>query len=169
MLGTLKNATTADAEAAVKAAADAAPAWQAMPFDEKCAIILKAADLLAGPWQLGSNAASMRGQCKTAFQAEIEAVTADAAAASEDTVTTVVMVSIWNSPLVSAYGLESAITPRATPPTIGRNPGETKLAADASTFVAAVNAMAIAAPSRPATTGPTSAGSTRRNSTPAMA
>jgi 1-pyrroline-5-carboxylate dehydrogenase len=73
VLGTLKNSTTSDAEAAVKAAADAAPAWQAMPFDEKCAIILKAADLLAGPWRQRLNAATMLGQSKTAFQAEIDA------------------------------------------------------------------------------------------------
>ncbi len=73
VLGTLKNATTSDAEAAVKAAADAAPAWQAMPFDEKCAIILKAADLLSGPWRQRLNAATMLGQSKTAFQAEIDA------------------------------------------------------------------------------------------------
>ena len=73
VLGTLRNATTKDAEAAIKAAAAAAPDWQAMPFDEKCAIILKAADLLAGPWRQRLNAATMLGQSKTAFQAEIDA------------------------------------------------------------------------------------------------
>ena len=73
VLGTLKNSTAKDAEAAVKAANDAAPAWQAMPFDERCAIILKAADLLAGPWRQTLNAATMLGQSKTAFQAEIDA------------------------------------------------------------------------------------------------
>ncbi len=73
VLGVLKNATTRDAEAAVKAANDAAPAWRAMPFDERCAILLKAADLLAGPWRQRLNAATMLGQSKTAFQAEIDA------------------------------------------------------------------------------------------------
>ena len=73
VLGTFKNATTKDAEAAVKAALDAAPMWRAMPFDERCAIILKAADLLAGPWRQRINAATMLGQSKTAFQAEIDA------------------------------------------------------------------------------------------------
>ena len=73
VLGTLKNSTVKDAEAAVKAANDAAPAWRAMPFDERCAIILKAADLLAGPWRQTLNAATMLGQSKTAFQAEIDA------------------------------------------------------------------------------------------------
>ena len=44
-----------------------------MPFDERCAILLKAADLLAGPWRQRLNAATMLGQSKTAFQAEIDA------------------------------------------------------------------------------------------------
>lgn len=73
VLGTFKNSTTKDAEAAVKAATGAAPEWRAMPFDERCAIILKAADLLAGPWRQRINAATMLGQSKTAFQAEIDA------------------------------------------------------------------------------------------------
>ena len=73
VLATFKNTTTKDAEAAVKAALDAAPAWRAMPFDDRCAIILKAADLLAGPWRQRINAATMLGQSKTAFQAEIDA------------------------------------------------------------------------------------------------
>jgi 1-pyrroline-5-carboxylate dehydrogenase len=73
VLATFKNSTTKDAEAAVKAALDAAPMWRAMPFDERCAILLKAADLLAGPWRQRLNAATMLGQSKTAFQAEIDA------------------------------------------------------------------------------------------------
>jgi 1-pyrroline-5-carboxylate dehydrogenase len=73
VLGVMKNSTTRDAEAAVKAAKDAALPWQRMPFDERCAIILKAADLLAGPWRQRINAATMLGQSKTAFQAEIDA------------------------------------------------------------------------------------------------
>ena len=62
----------ADATAAINAAAKAAPDWRAMPFDERCAILLKAADLLAGPWRQRLNAATMLGQSKTAFQAEID-------------------------------------------------------------------------------------------------
>ncbi len=73
VLGTLRNATTKDAEAAVRAAGDAAPDWARMPFDERAAVILKAADLLAGPWRQRINAATMLGQSKTAFQAEIDA------------------------------------------------------------------------------------------------
>ncbi len=72
VLGTLKNSTQADAKAAIAAAAEAAPAWRALAFDEKCAIMLKAADLLAGPWRQRINAATMLGQSKTAFQAEID-------------------------------------------------------------------------------------------------
>ena len=73
VLGTLRNATTDDAQAAVTASLDAAHDWRRMPFDERCAIILKAADLLAGPWRQRLNAATMLGQSKTAFQAEIDA------------------------------------------------------------------------------------------------
>jgi 1-pyrroline-5-carboxylate dehydrogenase len=73
VLGVMRNSTEKDAEAAIKAAKDAALPWQRMPFDERCAIILKAADLLAGPWRQRLNAATMLGQGKTAFQAEIDA------------------------------------------------------------------------------------------------
>src|SRR3954452_9307395 len=73
VLGVLKNSTRRDAQAAVRAAADAAPAWRALSFDDRAAIILKAADLLAGPWRQRINAATMLGQSKTAFQAEIDA------------------------------------------------------------------------------------------------
>jgi 1-pyrroline-5-carboxylate dehydrogenase len=72
VLGTFKNSTTKDAEAAVKAAKAAAPDWQAMSFDDRAAVILKAADLLAGPWRQRINAATMLGQSKTAYQAEID-------------------------------------------------------------------------------------------------
>jgi 1-pyrroline-5-carboxylate dehydrogenase len=73
VLGVMRNSTTKDAEAAVKAASDAAPGWRAMSLDDRAAIILKAADLLAGPWRQRLNAATMLGQSKTAFQAEIDA------------------------------------------------------------------------------------------------
>ncbi|GAB3656538.1 L-glutamate gamma-semialdehyde dehydrogenase [Nocardioides korecus] len=73
VLGVLKNSTRADATAAVAAASAAAPAWRAMSFDDRASIILKAADLLAGPWRARLNAATMLGQSKTVFQAEIDA------------------------------------------------------------------------------------------------
>jgi 1-pyrroline-5-carboxylate dehydrogenase len=72
VLGTFKNSTTREAEAAVKAALDAGRDWRQMPMDDRCAILLKAADLLAGPWRQRVNAATMLGQSKTAFQAEID-------------------------------------------------------------------------------------------------
>ena len=72
VLGVLKNSTQADAKAAIAAAADAAPRWRALPLDERAAILLKAADLLAGPWRQRINAATVLGQSKTPFQAEID-------------------------------------------------------------------------------------------------
>jgi 1-pyrroline-5-carboxylate dehydrogenase len=73
VLGTLTNATHADAAAAVEAATSARKDWAAMPFDERAAIFLRAADLLAGPWREKMTAATMLGQSKTAYQAEIDA------------------------------------------------------------------------------------------------
>jgi 1-pyrroline-5-carboxylate dehydrogenase len=72
VLGVLKNATQADAKAAIAAAQEAAPEWRALPFDDRAAVLLKAADLLAGPWRQRLNAATMLGQSKTAWQAEID-------------------------------------------------------------------------------------------------
>jgi 1-pyrroline-5-carboxylate dehydrogenase len=73
VLGTLRGATHEDARAAVDAAKAAAPGWRAMSFDDRAAVLLKAADLLAGPWRATLNAATMLGQSKTAIQAEIDA------------------------------------------------------------------------------------------------
>ncbi|WP_342801364.1 L-glutamate gamma-semialdehyde dehydrogenase [Nocardia sp. No.11] len=73
VLGTLHDATAAEAAAAVEAADAAAPAWQAMSFDDRAAIFLRAADLLAGPWRERISAATMLGQSKSAYQAEIDA------------------------------------------------------------------------------------------------
>ncbi|MDQ1650834.1 MAG: 1-pyrroline-5-carboxylate dehydrogenase [Cryptosporangiaceae bacterium] len=72
VLGTLRNATPADVGAALAAAKAAAPGWRALPFDERAAVLLRAADLLAGPWRATLNAATMLGQSKTAQQAEID-------------------------------------------------------------------------------------------------
>ena len=73
VLGTLAEATAEDVADAVAAATAAAPAWRAMSFDDRAAVFLKAADLLAGPWRATLNAATMLGQSKTAYQAEIDA------------------------------------------------------------------------------------------------
>ena len=71
-LGTLTNADHADATAAVEAALAAKPDWEATPFDERAAVFLRAADLLAGPWREKIAAATMLGQSKSAYQAEID-------------------------------------------------------------------------------------------------
>jgi 1-pyrroline-5-carboxylate dehydrogenase len=73
VLGTSAHATHADAEDAVRSAKDAAPGWAELSFDDRAAVFLKAADLLAGPWRQTLNAATMLGQSKTAYQAEIDA------------------------------------------------------------------------------------------------
>ncbi|MFF4527707.1 L-glutamate gamma-semialdehyde dehydrogenase [Streptomyces sp. NPDC001407] len=72
VLGTFNNATRQDAQDAVDAALAAAPAWRAMSFDDRAAIILRAAELLAGPWRETLAASTMLGQSKTAQQAEID-------------------------------------------------------------------------------------------------
>ena len=51
----------------------AAPDWAALSFDDRAAVFLRAADLLAGPWRDRVNAATMLGQAKTVQQAEIDA------------------------------------------------------------------------------------------------
>ncbi|GAA3426249.1 L-glutamate gamma-semialdehyde dehydrogenase [Streptosporangium sandarakinum] len=72
VLGRTADATAGDVRAAIDAALAAAPAWQALSFDERAAIFLRAADLLAGPWRQTLNAATVLGQSKSAQQAEID-------------------------------------------------------------------------------------------------
>src|SRR5215470_9045693 len=73
VLGTLRNATAQDVAGAIEAAEAAAPGWRELSFDDRAAILLKAADLLAGPWRATINAASILGQSKSVYQAEIDA------------------------------------------------------------------------------------------------
>ena len=73
VLGTGRQATQADVQAAVDAAVNAAPMWRDLPFDERAAVLLRAADLLAGPCRSTLVAATMLGQSKSVFQAEIDA------------------------------------------------------------------------------------------------
>ena len=73
VLGRLANATDVDVAAAIYAAKQAAPGWRALSFDDRAAIFLKAADLLAGPWRATINAATVLGQSKSPYQAEIDA------------------------------------------------------------------------------------------------
>ncbi|WP_330459980.1 L-glutamate gamma-semialdehyde dehydrogenase [Streptomyces sp. NBC_00820] len=72
VIGTFRGATQQDAQDAIDAALAAAPAWRAMSFDDRAAIILRAAELLAGPWRETLAASTMLGQSKTAQQAEID-------------------------------------------------------------------------------------------------
>ncbi|MFD4400441.1 L-glutamate gamma-semialdehyde dehydrogenase [Kitasatospora sp. NPDC058478] len=71
-LGVLGNATREDARAAVDSALAAGRQWRSLSFDDRAAVFLRAADLLAGPWRETLNAATMLGQSKTAQQAEID-------------------------------------------------------------------------------------------------
>jgi 1-pyrroline-5-carboxylate dehydrogenase len=73
VLGHMAAATDADVAAAIEAARQAAPGWRELSFDDRAAIFLKAADLLAGPWRQAVNAATVLGQSKSAYQAEIDA------------------------------------------------------------------------------------------------
>ncbi|MEV4255014.1 L-glutamate gamma-semialdehyde dehydrogenase, partial [Spirillospora sp. NPDC049652] len=54
-------------------AREAAPAWRALSFEDRAAIFLTAAELLAGPWRATLNAATVLGQSKSVQQAEIDA------------------------------------------------------------------------------------------------
>jgi 1-pyrroline-5-carboxylate dehydrogenase len=73
ILGVTGNATRADGAAAVAAAKAAAPGWRALPYSERAAVFLRAAELLAGGWRDTLNAATILGQSKSVQQAEIDA------------------------------------------------------------------------------------------------
>ena len=62
-----------EVERAVTAAAEAWEDWHRVPWEERAAVFLRAAELLAGQWRDTLNAATMLGQSKTAHQAEIDA------------------------------------------------------------------------------------------------
>ncbi len=72
LLAAVHQATATDAADAIEAALKAKADWAAMPFDERAAIFLRAAELLAGPRRALLNAATMLGQGKTVQQAEID-------------------------------------------------------------------------------------------------
>ncbi|MGV9612930.1 L-glutamate gamma-semialdehyde dehydrogenase [Nocardia xishanensis] len=73
VLGTYTDTTHSEAHGAIEAAIAAAPGWRSMPFDDRAAVFLRAADLLAGPWREKLAAATMLGQSKSVAQAEIDA------------------------------------------------------------------------------------------------
>ncbi len=73
-LGSFKRSTKVHIEKAIAAALAAKPAWEALGWEQRAAIFLKAADLIAGPWRARFNAATMLAQAKTVHQSEIDAV-----------------------------------------------------------------------------------------------
>ena len=73
VLGEGTTATESEVTAAIDAALRARREWAEASFESRAAVFLRAADLLAGPWRARVNAATMLGQSKTVFQAEIDA------------------------------------------------------------------------------------------------
>ncbi len=73
VLGEGHTATEAEVTSAIDAALRARREWAEASFESRAAVFLRAADLLAGPWRARVNAATMLGQSKTVFQAEIDA------------------------------------------------------------------------------------------------
>lgn len=72
VLATFHMAGENELKLAIDAAMKAKQYWEALSWEHRAAIFLKAADLLAGPWRDKINAATMLGQSKTAYQAEID-------------------------------------------------------------------------------------------------
>ncbi len=72
VLARAHQADPATIAAAVRSNKEAWREWSATRFEDRAAVFLKAADLLAGPWRDTVNAATMLGQSKTVFQAEID-------------------------------------------------------------------------------------------------
>lgn len=73
VLAVFHMAGEAELKEAMDASMEAKKAWVELPWEHRASIFLKAADLLAGPWRDRINAATMLGQSKTAYQAEIDA------------------------------------------------------------------------------------------------
>ena len=73
VLAEVHQGGAAEVEQAIEAAGEAWHDWHRLPWEDRAAIFLRAAELLAGPWRDTLNAATMLGQSKTAHQAEIDA------------------------------------------------------------------------------------------------
>ncbi|MGB8657557.1 MAG: L-glutamate gamma-semialdehyde dehydrogenase [Candidatus Zixiibacteriota bacterium] len=74
VLGYAYHGSKKDIQTAIDSALKAQKTWAVMPVEQRVAIFLKAADLLAGPYRYIMNAATMLAHSKTSFQAEIDAV-----------------------------------------------------------------------------------------------
>lgn len=72
-IGEFHVGTAEHAQKAIDAALAAKPAWEAMPWEQRAAIFLKAADLFSTKYRYHINAATMLAQSKNAYQAEIDA------------------------------------------------------------------------------------------------
>ncbi len=72
-LGVVHLAGEAEVKRAVDAASEATHDWERTPWEDRAAILLRAAELLAGPWRDRVNAGTMLNQSKTVHQAEIDA------------------------------------------------------------------------------------------------
>jgi 1-pyrroline-5-carboxylate dehydrogenase len=73
LLGTFHYGDKTHVTAAINAALAAKADWENLPWEQRAAIFLKAAELVAGPYRAKINAATMLGQSKNAYQAEIDA------------------------------------------------------------------------------------------------
>jgi 1-pyrroline-5-carboxylate dehydrogenase len=73
ILGYASEGDASHVTAAINASLAARTDWANLPWNERAAIFLKAADLLAGPYRAKINASTMLGQSKNAYQAEIDA------------------------------------------------------------------------------------------------
>jgi 1-pyrroline-5-carboxylate dehydrogenase len=73
ILGTYHKASKKNIEDAISTALDARKNWAEMPWEQRAAIFLRAAELIAGPYRAKINAATMLGQSKNIYQAEIDA------------------------------------------------------------------------------------------------
>ena len=72
VLATFSEGDASHVTAAIDAALAAKADWEELPWEQRAAVFLKAAELLAGPYRAKINAATMLGQSKNAYQAEID-------------------------------------------------------------------------------------------------
>ncbi len=71
-LGVFHKATKKHIDKAIEVALESRKKWASLEWEQRAAVFLKAADLIAGPYRAKINAATMIGQSKTIFQAEID-------------------------------------------------------------------------------------------------